>query len=377
MDDYRLTAAQLVTLKALHKTLREKRLAYRVHAVILLGSGWTPQQVAEALFLDEKTVRSYFAHYTNAGEKGLVQLNYQGKLPSLTPTQQDELAKHLDENIYLSSGDIRRYVEKTYHVKYSPTGMKELLHRLHFSYKKPKHVPGKLDPAKQEAFLDEYEKLRKTKGENDPIYFGDGCHPQFNSIPAYGWIRCGVEKELKSNCGRERVNINGAVDIDTLETVTDFADSVNSQSTLRLFAKMEAKHPHAQVIHLIVDNATYYKSQLVKEYLHGSRIVLHYLPGYSPNLNLIERLWKFFKKKILYNKYYEEYEDFLSACKGFFRCRTKYREELRAVLTENFHRYPNNWPEFQNGYGIIPQNYRGSIERLLCLKHPFFFFSFF
>ncbi|MDR1957987.1 MAG: transposase [Planctomycetaceae bacterium] len=52
-------------------------------------------------------------------------------------------------------------------------------------------------------------------------------------------------------------------------------------------------------------------------------ITLQFLPSYSPNLNWMERLWKFFKKKILYNKYYEKYEDFLSACKGFFRCRAK------------------------------------------------------
>ena len=147
---------------------------------------------------------------------------------------------------------------------------------------------------------------------------------------------------MKSNCGRERVNINGAVDIDTLQTVTDFTDSMNSQSTIRLFDKLEAKHPEVKVIHIIVDNATYYQSPLVQEYLKTSRIKIHFLPGYSPNLNWIERLWKFFKKKILYNKYYETFEEFLSTCKSFFRCRTKYREKLRSLLAENFHLYQPN-----------------------------------
>ena len=76
--------------------------------------------------------------------------------------------------------------------------------------------------------------------------------------------------------------------------------------------------------------------------LKTSRIKIHFLPGYSPNLNLIERLWKFFKKKILYNKYYETYAEFLAACKSFFRCRTKYREERRSLLAENFHQYQAN-----------------------------------
>jgi transposase len=346
MDDYRLTKDQIVSLKILHRSLRDKRLADRVKAVVLLGNGWSSPQVAEALLVDEKTIRNWHDIYREAGEEGLIQLHYQGKPPMLNESQQTELAKHLDEHTYLNSNDIRRYIEKTYGVKYSPTGVKELLHRLGFSYKKPKHVPGKLDPAKQAAFVAEYEKLRKTKGENDPVYFGDGCHPQYNSIPSHGWIRRGIEKELKSNAGRQRVNIHGAIDIDTLNTVTDFTDSINSQSTIRLLKKLELKHPDAKVIHLIVDNAKYYKSRLVKDFLKRSKVKIHFLPGYSPNLNLIERLWKFFKKKILYNKYYETFADFLSACKNFFRCRKRYCAELRSLLTENFHLYKSNGREF-------------------------------
>jgi transposase len=342
MDDFRLTARQIAKLKETHRKQRDKRFAYRINAIILLGSGWSVAQVAEVLLIDDQTVRNWLEKYQQGGVEELLTLNYQGKEPSLTAEQQNELAQHLDENIYLDSNAIRHHIETTYGVKYSPTGVKELLHRLGFVYKKPKHVPGKLDPDKQAEFIAAYEKLRKNQGENDPVYFGDGCHPQFNSIPAFGWIRRGVEKELKSNCGRERVNINGAVDIDTLETVTDFTDSINSQSTMRLFDKLEAKHPDAKVIHIIVDNATYYKSQLVNEYLKTSRIKIHFLPGYSPNLNLIERLWKFFKKKILYNKYYETYDEFLAACKSFFRCRTKYRDELRTLLAENLHQYQTN-----------------------------------
>ena len=92
---------------------------------------------------------------------------------------------------------------------------------------------------------------------------------------------------------------------------------------------------------MIVDNATYYKSKPVQEYLKNSRMELHFLPGYSPNLNLIERLWKFFKK-ILDNKYYETFDEFLSACKNFYRCQTKYHDELRPLLAEYFHQYQKN-----------------------------------
>jgi len=125
-----------------------------------------------------------------------------------------------------------------------------------------------------------------------------------------------------------------------METTTDFAKTIDAESSHRLFKKLIAKYPEAEAIHVIVDNASYYTSHRLKEKLEklkGAKIVLHFLPAYSPNLNLIERLWKFFKKKILYNQYYDTFENFLSACKNFFRCRTKYRDELRTTLAENFH----------------------------------------
>jgi len=194
MDDCQLTTGQIASLKALHRLQRDRKKADRVKAVVLLGTGWTVAQVAEAFLVDEKTVRLWHEKYVRGGENELLALFYVGKEPLLSEIQQQELAKHLDENTYLDSKAVAHHIEKTYGVQYSRTGVKELLHRLDFVYKKPQHVPGKLDPVKQEAFLSEYAKFRKTKGENDPVYIADAVHPQFNSIPAYGWIRRGTDK---------------------------------------------------------------------------------------------------------------------------------------------------------------------------------------
>jgi len=178
MDDFQLTDKQVAALKVLHKAQRDRRLADRIKSIVLLGTGWSVAEVAQALLVDESTVRRWCEKYQQEGQKGLTTLQYQGADSFLTTSQQKELAKHLDKYTYLTSIEIRYYVKKTSNVEYSPTGMKELLHRLGFAYKKPKHVPGKLDPKKQESFLEEYRKLRKTKGKNDPVYFADACHPQ-------------------------------------------------------------------------------------------------------------------------------------------------------------------------------------------------------
>ena len=257
MDEFQLTSRQIASLKALHRLQRDRKRADRVKAIILLGTGWSVAMVAEVLLVDDKSIRLWHEKYVHGGENELLSFCYSGKEASLSETQQEELARHLDENTYLDSKAIGDHIKRTYGVKYSPSGLKDLLHRLGFVYKKPRHVPGKLDPAKQEAFLAEYAKLRKTRAKNDPVYFADAVHPQHNSIPSYGWIRRGKDKELKSNGGRKRVNIHGAVDVDTLEIVTDFSKTINAASSLRLFKKLEAKHPKAKKIHVVLDNASY------------------------------------------------------------------------------------------------------------------------
>jgi hypothetical protein len=94
----------------------------------------------------------------------------------------------------------------------------------------------------------------------------DGVHPKHKSHPAYGWFECGVETELPSNSGRQRMNINGAMNSETFEVEVDFTDSVNSESMKRFMAQLIAKNPKSKMIDLILDNAGYCHSKEVEEY---------------------------------------------------------------------------------------------------------------
>lgn len=336
MKDYTLSKEKIAELEKFHRSLRDKRQADRVKAVIALSRGWSAAQVAEILLFDEKTSRHYFNRYQKDGLEALLDDNYHGAEPKLDEFQIKELDDYLQEHISLDAKSVVAHIYRQYGTRYSVSGVTDLLHRLGFSYKKPAHVPGKQDPAQQQVFLEEYEHIKASKGKNDPIYFADATHPQHNSIPSYGWIKKGQEKALKANCGRQRLNINGAINIETLEPVTGFYDTINADSTIDLFSKIEAKHPNAKTIYIIVDNARYYRSRLLKQYAKGTKIKLIFLPPYSPNLNLIERYWKFFKKKVLNNRYYETFEEFKLVCESFFRKRKKYLPELQTLLTENF-----------------------------------------
>lgn len=337
MKDYGLSKEKIAELEKLHRSLHDKRQADRVKAVIALSKGWSAAQVAQILLFDEKTSRRYFERYQKGGLIALLEENYSGAEPKLDEHQMSQLEDYLEEHILPDAKTVIAHIDKQYGVRYSLSGVTDMLHRLGFSYKKPTHVPGKQAPERQWAFLEKYERLKASKGKDDPIYFADATHPQHNSVPSYGWIRKGQEKELKANCGRQHLNINGAINVETLEPTTGFYDTINAESTIDLFSKIEAKHPEADAIYIIADNARYYRSGLLKEYTEGTKIKLIFLPPYSPNLNLIERYWKFFKKKILNNRYYETFEEFKRACESFFRKRKEYLPDLRMLLRENFH----------------------------------------
>jgi len=178
--------------------------------------------------------------------------------------------------------------------------------------------------------------LSVAKQPEDLILFMDGVHPQHNPVMACGWIKRGVEFPIKSNTGHQRLNVNGAVNIDSLDTVCRFYDTINGEATIDLFKVIEERYPEAGTIHIIYDNVRYYRSKEVSEFLETSRIEFVFLPPYAPNLNLIERYWLYFKKVVLYNHYCETFKDFKTACENFFSEPEKHVDNLRSLLTENF-----------------------------------------
>jgi transposase len=336
MTDYTLPAEKLAELRAAHRETRDKREADRIKAVVLLAGGWTPEQVAQALLIDANTVRNHFKRYRQGGLSGLLQVAYRGSQCELGEAELAALEAQVRGHLYLTARGVASWVETQFGVRYTDSGITAVLHRLDFVYKKPKLVPGKADPQAQEAFLVKYEELKQNKGEDDVICFMDAVHPQHNPVLGYGWIKRGEDRDVRSNTGRQRLNINGAIDLETLEPVVRYDDTIDAASTIALFDQLQVVYFAAAWIYVICDNAKYYRSKLVQEYLKTSRIKLVFLPAYAPNLNLIERLWKYFKKQVLYNRYYQSFDDFRSACEDFFSNPQRYKGDLRSLLTESF-----------------------------------------
>ncbi len=320
----------------MHKNRRYRFVRDRIKAILLLNAGYGFEEAAKILLIDDSTIRDWSSKYKKEGIEGLLKTKHKGGSSKLNCVEQEELSSHLASKIYLTSKEVCAYVFETYAVEYSVKGMTSLLHKLGFSYKKPKQLPGKADLEKQKSFIDQYEQVKSNKGKEDHIYFMDGVHQLHNSQPAYGWIKKGKDQILKTNTGRSRINFNGAYDLENQEVIIREDERINAQSTILLLEQM-LKHQPEGLLYIVLDNARYYRANLVKEFLEQNiRIKLLFLPPYSPNLNTIERLWKFFKKKITYNKYYEKFSVFKEKCWEFFDNIEQYKTELSSLMTDNF-----------------------------------------
>lgn len=338
-----LTEEQVIQLKLAHKQTREKRLADRIKAVLMLHFGFTYAQITQALLLDEVTIRRHFQNYQEKGLAGILELHYTGGQTTLTSTQELELKEYLETNTKRTAGEIVDYVAKTYGVRFSVIGVTKLLHRLGFAYKKPKIIPGKADPVKQAEFLKKYEGIKARLAENDRIYFLDSTHPQHNTQPAYGWILKGKanDKFIKTNTGRGRINLNGALNFHDKTAVVLAEATVNKEATLNLLETIKKRQRKGKA-YLILDNASHHHARIVKNWvLNHPRFELVFLPAYSPNLNLIERLWRFFHQRAVWNRYFETFEEFKSTTLDFFENLKQYEKELSTLLTDNFQLLPS------------------------------------
>lgn len=338
-----LTEEQVLILKQAHRTIKDKKLADRIKAVLSLNAGFSYSFVARILLLDETTLHRYVKQYREKGIDGLLEMNYTGGKSNLTLKQEQELKLYLVGNTKRTAKEIVDDVFKAYGLSYSVIGVTKLLHRLGFVYKKPKIIPGKADRIKQEQFLCLYEEVKNHLNEKDQLYFMDSTHPEHNTKPSYGWILKGKknDKFVRTNTGRERLNLNGALSLKNKTAVVLEEKTINSRSTIRLLKNLKKRHPVGK-IYLVLDNASHHRSKIVGLWLKKHRrFKTLFLPSYSPNLNLIERLWRFFHQRITWNRYFETFTEFRRTTLKFFRGLDRYEPELNSLLADNFQLVPN------------------------------------
>ena len=337
-----LTEEQVIALRVAHKSIKDKKLADRIKAILALHTGFSYEQIAQLLLLDEVTLRRYIQKFQEQGVSGLLEWHYHGGKSHLTILEQHALETYLVSHILTTAKEVQAYIHTAYGKTYSVLGVTKLLHRMGFTYKKPKIVPGNVSFALQQEFLERYKTLKAQLGKHDQLYFSDATHPTHNTKPSYGWIKKGKAHDVyvKSNTGRKRLNVLGALSIGNKQAIVIEEETINAQAIIRLLEAIKQKQKHGK-IYMVLDNAKYHHAKLVKNWLlNHPRFNLIFLPPYSPNLNLIERLWKFFHQKVTNNHYFANFHDFKQETMQFFQNLHHYKQELDTLLTENFQTLP-------------------------------------
>lgn len=310
-----------------------RKYADRIRVILLLDQEWTYKKISEALFLNEGTIANYRKRYKEGGLEKLINDYYPGKRSFLSEKELKILSQDLQSKVFKSTKEVISHIKSEFNVVYTRGGVTDLLHRLGFSFKKATPVPGKANKEKQEKFVRQYNGMKP----HGLVYFADATHPEFAPTISYGWIKKGENFEVKTNSGwRKRVNICGAVEINTLDVIARSHETVNKSSVCDLLRAIRRKNPEEEKIYLVLDGAAYNRAREVKELAKELGIRILYLPPYSPNLNPIERLWKFMKKKVTANRYFDDFWDFKKSLMEFFRGIRKHRPELETLITDNF-----------------------------------------
>jgi transposase len=325
------------------------RLARRANALVLLDLGWSCEKVAGALLFDDDTIRRWHDLFIEDGLEGLTRFEAGGSVCQMNEEQQEKLKAWVATTLPRSTRQIGAWIAKEFGLVYAGrSGLIALLHRLGLEYHKPQVIPRKLNEEKQKEFIAAYEKLMNSLPHDEAVLFADAVHPTHAVRPAGCWAPSDENLAIEQTSGRQRINIHGAVDLETGQTRMIEAETIDALSTIRLLASIEAFYPMLVLIHVFLDNARYHHAKIVQEWLAqpGRRIKLHFIPAYCPHLNPIERLWGVMHKHITHNKSYATFAQFADATLGFLR-----------------DKIPNNWARFRDSVSdnfrvISPRNFR-------------------
>lgn len=281
------------------------------------------------------SVRNWILQYNREGLSGLL---------SSTPFRRTgELESHaqvilssLDSSPVRSVKEACARIREICGVERKQTQVRHFLKSHGYKFRKMGQVPGKADPVLQEQWLDALKPYITTaQAGKCRLLFSDAVHFTLSAFVCNVWSK--ERLYLKTAAGRNRLNVLGAVDAITKEVLTVDNTTYITAETVETFLQRLKDMTLDIPIVVVMDNARYQHCKAVMNKAEELGIELLFLPPYSPNLNIIERLWKFTKKSVLYGQYYDKPAKFHQAIKDFLRdLNSKHQNELESLLALNF-----------------------------------------
>lgn len=309
----------------------------RLHTVYLKSKlRISNEHIAIILDAHRNSVDSWIHSYKEGGLEGLISLHYKPRESELSQYR-EQIKSALSNDVIQTTAEFSHRIFNITGLSRGLTQVRKFMHKIGFKYLQTGHVPAKADIGKQglwKEYILEPAIKEAEKGECH-LFFWDAAH--FILAPFICKVWALTRKFTKASAGRNRINVLGAVNAITKEVVTVINSTyIDAHVIIYFLHKLKGTHAD-KPIKIVLDNARYQHCKAVLEVATSLEIELLFLPPYSPNLNIIERLWKFTKKKILYGVYYETPQIFHDAIRDFFdTVGEKYKPELKNLLSLNF-----------------------------------------
>jgi transposase len=316
----------------------------KMEVVYLKSQHLSHQMICELCRICGNTLRGYLSEYEEGGLERLKELHFYRPTSALEEHRQGvqlELQLHPVATVKQARA---RILELT-GLKRGLTQVRRWLRTCGLKRRKVGMVPAKADPKKQAAYLAERmePRLQEAQAGQRLVYFVDAAH--FVLQPFLGFLWSVARVFIKAPSGRQRLNVLGALEVVSHRLITvcneTYITAASVCELLRLIAAEAAGRP----VTIFLDNARYQHCALVESFARELNLELALLPSYSPNLNLIERLWKFVKKQCLYSEYYPDFAAFKTAilqCLG--QTHQRHKPDLDTLLTLHFQKFPEAQP---------------------------------
>jgi len=333
------------------RTLDRERFAYpdpqvqrKIEVLWLVSQGLGREEVARLAGVSTKTVRRYVKRYKRGGIEALKKTEYRGRESELNK-HAATLKEYFEKHPPATVKEAQAAIEKLTGIRRGYSQVRAFLKRLGFRRRKMGTVPGHVDDAKkkeQREYVDTKlnPRLDQADAGTRKVFFADASHFVHGAFLCYVWSV--VRLFLKTPSGRKRFNVLGALDYATknLVTVTNLT-YITAETVCQLLTTLAAQSSGVPIT-VVLDNARYQRCRLVQDLAASLGIELLFLPSYSPNLNLIERLWKFVKGECLNGKYYETFPAFQASIEDCLRkTPTEHRDAVKSLITRNFQLFDN------------------------------------
>jgi transposase len=318
----------------------DPRAQKKMEVLFLKSQNVAHQEICRLCRISKTTLTTYLKQYQAGGLERLKESGYAGPSSELDE-HATSLEAYFKEHPPRTTAEAQQLIKEQTGIERSPTQVQAFMKRLGMRCRKVGYVPGRAanpdKQAEQETFQAQQlePRLAEAKAGKRAILFMDAAHFVHGAYLTMVW--CFTRWFIASPSGRQRFNVLGAIDAVTKQIFAVTNETyINAESVCLLLTQIAAAYAKIPIT-IVLDNARYQKCEAVLRHAAALGIELIYLPSYSPQLNLIERLWRFVRKECLYSKYYSKFDGFKQAIADCIQtAHTKHRNELETLLSWNF-----------------------------------------